>query len=51
MLASRLAEENEILVKEMMQHCQYLKEACTKVQSLMATISGSIQTGSRSILN
>ncbi|CAL8259208.1 unnamed protein product [Arctogadus glacialis] len=28
MLASRLAEEKEILVKEMMQHCQYLKEAC-----------------------
>ncbi|CAL8235428.1 unnamed protein product [Arctogadus glacialis] len=46
MLASRLAEEKEILVKEMMQHCQYLKEACTKVQSLMASISGSIQTGS-----
>ncbi|CAL8275614.1 unnamed protein product [Arctogadus glacialis] len=45
MVASRLAEEKEILVKEMMQHCQYLKESCTKIQSLMATISVSIQTG------
>ncbi|KAK0138712.1 hypothetical protein N1851_024746 [Merluccius polli] len=46
MLASRLTEEKQILVKEMMQHCQYLKDSVAKVQSLMATVSVSTQTGS-----
>ncbi|KAI7790649.1 hypothetical protein IRJ41_011400 [Triplophysa rosa] len=38
MLVSRLTEEKQILVKEMMQYCQYLKDSVTKVQSLMATV-------------
>ncbi|CAL8337664.1 unnamed protein product [Merluccius merluccius] len=46
MLASQLTEEKQILVSEMMQHCQYLKDSEAKVQSLMATISVSTETGS-----
>nr|XP_055057891.1 uncharacterized protein LOC129442074 [Misgurnus anguillicaudatus]XP_055057892.1 uncharacterized protein LOC129442074 [Misgurnus anguillicaudatus] len=46
MLVSRLTEEKEILVKEMMQHCQYLKNSLAKVQLLMATVSECTQTGS-----
>ncbi|XP_073729776.1 uncharacterized protein [Misgurnus anguillicaudatus] len=46
MLVSRLTEEKEILVKEMMQHCQYLKNSLAKVQSLMATVSECTQIGS-----
>ncbi|KAL1276441.1 hypothetical protein QQF64_036064 [Cirrhinus molitorella] len=40
------AEEKQILVKEMMQHCQYLKDSVAKVQSLMETVSVCTQTGS-----
>lgn len=47
MLVSRLTEEKQILLKEMMQHCHYLKDSVTKVQSLMATVSLCIQTGSK----
>ncbi|XP_051993319.1 uncharacterized protein LOC127651503 isoform X2 [Xyrauchen texanus] len=46
MLVSRLTEEKQILVKEMMQHCQYLKDSVAKVQTLVATISDCIKTGS-----
>ncbi|RXN35009.1 hypothetical protein ROHU_003915 [Labeo rohita] len=46
MLVSRLTEEKQILVKEMMQHCQYLKDSVAKVQSMMATVSVCTQTGS-----
>lgn len=46
MLVSRLTEERQILVKEMIQHCQYLKDSIAKVQSLMATVSVWTQTGS-----
>ncbi|XP_077099980.1 uncharacterized protein LOC143750666 [Siphateles boraxobius] len=46
MLVSRLTEEKQILVKEMMQHCQYLKDSVAKVQTLIATISDCIKTGS-----
>ncbi|ROL43693.1 hypothetical protein DPX16_21854 [Anabarilius grahami] len=48
MLVSRLTEEKQILVKEMMQHCQYLKDSAEKVQSLMATVSVCTQTGRKS---
>ncbi|KAK1900130.1 Tumor necrosis factor ligand superfamily member 10 [Dissostichus eleginoides] len=46
MLLSRLTEEKQILVKEMMQHCQYLKDSVSKVQTLMAPVSLITQTGS-----
>ncbi|XP_046873293.1 uncharacterized protein LOC124465509 isoform X2 [Hypomesus transpacificus] len=46
MLASRLKEEKQILVKEMLQHCQYLKDSVAKVQTLMGTVLVSTQTGS-----
>lgn len=46
MLVLRLTEEKQILVKEMMQHCQYLKDSVAKVQTLIATISDCIKTGS-----
>ncbi|XP_077063470.1 uncharacterized protein LOC143715555 [Siphateles boraxobius] len=46
MLVSRLTEEKQILVKEMMQHCQYLKDSVAKVQTQIATISDCIKTGS-----
>ncbi|XP_046907037.1 uncharacterized protein LOC124488473 isoform X2 [Hypomesus transpacificus] len=46
MLASRLKEEKQILVKEMQQHCQYLKDSVAKVQTLMGTVLVSTQTGS-----
>ena len=49
MLVSRLTEEKQILVKEMMQHCQYLKDSIAKVQTLIATISDCIKTGSKCI--
>ncbi|XP_042604608.1 uncharacterized protein LOC109102519 isoform X4 [Cyprinus carpio] len=39
-------EEKQILVKEMMQRCQYLKDSVAKVQTLLATISDCIKTGS-----
>ncbi|KAF3858823.1 hypothetical protein F7725_012024 [Dissostichus mawsoni] len=39
-------EEKQILVKEMMQHCQYLKDSVSKVQTLMAPVSLITQTGS-----
>ncbi|XP_046906857.1 uncharacterized protein LOC124488279 [Hypomesus transpacificus] len=45
-LASRLKEEKQILVKEMLQHCQYLKDSVAKVQTLMGTVLVSTQTGS-----
>lgn len=48
MLVSWLTEEKQILVKEMMQHCQYLKDSAEKVQSLMATVSVCTQTASKS---
>lgn len=47
MLVSRLTEEKQILVKEMMQHCQYIKDSVAKVQTLIATISDCIKTGSK----
>ena len=47
MLASRLKEEKQILVKEMLQHCQYLKDSVAKVQTLMGTVLVSTQTGSK----
>ncbi|XP_042604618.1 uncharacterized protein LOC109111702 isoform X2 [Cyprinus carpio] len=47
MLVLRLTEEKQILVKEMMQHCQYLKDSVAKVQTLIATISDCIKTGSK----
>lgn len=43
MLVLRLTEEKQILVKEMMQHCQYLKDSVAKVQTLIATISDCIK--------
>ncbi|KAF3847109.1 hypothetical protein F7725_020137, partial [Dissostichus mawsoni] len=45
MLLSRLTEEKQILVKEMTQHCQYLKDSVSKVQTLMAPVSLITQTG------
>lgn len=47
MLLSRLTEEKQILVKEMMQHSQYLKDSVSKVQTLMAPVSLITQTGSK----
>ncbi|XP_042604607.1 uncharacterized protein LOC109102519 isoform X3 [Cyprinus carpio] len=47
MLVLRLTEEKQILVKEMMQRCQYLKDSVAKVQTLLATISDCIKTGSK----
>ncbi|KAI9545903.1 hypothetical protein NQZ68_032616 [Dissostichus eleginoides] len=46
MLLSRLTEKKHLLVKEMMQHCQYLKDSVSKVQTLMAPVSLITQTGS-----
>ncbi|XP_077065656.1 uncharacterized protein LOC143718478 [Siphateles boraxobius] len=46
MLVSRLTEEKQILVNEMMQHCQYLNDSVAKVQTLIATISDCIKTES-----
>ena len=56
MLASRLEEEKQILVKEMLQHCQhcqYLKDSpkVAKVQTLTGTVLVSTQTGSKCKLN
>ncbi|XP_010769918.1 uncharacterized protein [Notothenia coriiceps] len=47
MLLSRLTEEKQILVKEMMQHCPYLKDSVSKIQTLMASVSLITQTGSK----
>ena len=46
-----LEEEKQILVKEMLQHCQYLKDSMAKVQTLMGTVLVSTQTGSKCKFN
>ncbi|KAL0966187.1 hypothetical protein UPYG_G00292040 [Umbra pygmaea] len=56
MLVSRLEEEKQILFKEMMQHCMYLKDSVNTVQSLIAStqsersLNGLSEEGSKGLI-